>query len=456
MRTFYTGNGVMPTHWYNIAGEYPELYLPPIDPRTGDPLSSKDMLHLFPEILALQDVNTHDVEIKIPVDILEKYITWRPTPLIRAKNLEQSLGTKCKIFYKYEGVSPIGSHKVNTAIAQAFYCKKAGYKELVTETGAGQVGSAFSMASAFYDLICHVFMVKTSYESKPGRRILMQTFGSNVYSSPSNITEYGRSVLENNPDFTGSLGTAIAEAIEYATNNPNAAYVMGSAFNFVCLHNTIIGNELKQQLKNCDIVPDYIISCIGGGSGFAGISFPFLREKLENKKEINFIAVESNAAPKVSQGIFEYDYGDSAKFTPLIKMYTLGHTYVPKAMHAGGLRYHGLSPLVSNFIQKGYASIRAYEQLETFQAGQLFAKLEGYLPAPESCHSIKAAIDVALEHRNEEKNIVFCLTGHGFFDLAGYESFNQGTMSSSAFGEDGIKESLENLNNHLVNLNLKK
>lgn len=455
MKSCYTGN-VLPTHWYNIAGEYPELYIPPVDPRTGEPLSSKDMLHLFPEILALQDVNTQYPEIKIPVDVIEKYIIWRPTPLVRARSLEQLLGTKCKIFYKYEGASPIGSHKANTAIAQAYYCKNAGYKELVTETGAGQVGSAFSMASAFYDLICHVFMVRTSCESKPGRRILMQTYGSNVYSSPSNITEYGRSVLGKDPDFTGSLGTAIAEAIEYATNNPNVAYVMGSAFNFVCLHNTIIGNELKQQLQNCDISPDYIISCIGGGSGFAGISFPFLREKLENKKDINFIAVESKAAPKVSQGIFEYDYGDAAKFTPLNKMYTLGHSFVPKAIHAGGLRYHGLSPMVSNFINNGYASIRAYEQLETFEAGQLFAKHEGYLPAPESCHSIKAAIEVALEHKNEAKNIIFCLTGHGFFDLAGYESFNRGTMSASIFGGEGIKESLKDLNEHLATLNFKQ
>lgn len=455
MKNVYLGNNALPDYWYNIASEYPHLYVPPINPLTHKEISSEEMIDLYPETLALQDVNTTETQIKIPTEVLEKYVTWRPTPLVRAKNLENYLGTKCKIYYKNEGVSPIGSHKANSAIAQAFYCKQAGYEELVTETGAGQVGSAVSMASAFYNLICNVFMVKTSYESKPGRKILMQTYGANVHSSPSTLTPFGRSILEKDANFPGSLGTAIAEAIEYARKSPKAAYVMGSAANFVCLHQTIIGNELKRQLDDCSVNPDYIISCIGGGSSFAGIAFPFLKDKLDGKYPINFIAVESKAAPKVSEGIFSYDYGDSAKLTPLNKMYTLGHTFVPKPIHAGGLRYHGLSPLVSNFLKNGYGEIKAYEQYETFQAGQLFARCEGYLPAPESCHSIKAAIDIALENINNEKNIIFCLTGHGCFDLAGYDAFNSHEMKVSSSSEDEIKASLLSLENHLKDLNIK-
>ncbi|MEK4060701.1 MULTISPECIES: TrpB-like pyridoxal phosphate-dependent enzyme [Paenibacillus] len=441
----YSQKSDIPTHWYNIMADYPEFYVPHLDSTTHQPVNVHSLSNIFPELLAEQEINRKDVNIPIPPELLDYYAMWRPSPLIRARNLEKYLDTNCKIFYKYEGVSPIGSHKANSAIAQAYFSKKCGFTNVVAETGAGQWGSAMSMASSFFDLNCNVFMVKNSFDSKPQRRILMQTYGSKVHSSPSNLTEFGRQIRKNDPDSQGSLGIAIAEAVEYASSDRNTVYTLGSSMNFVCLHQTIIGNELKNQLNSLQITPNYIISCIGGGSSFAGICFPFLREKLERNRDLHFIAVESNAVPTVTKGIYTYDYGDTARLTPLSKMYTLGHEFSAPVIHSGGLRYHGLSPLVSKFIADGHAEARAYSQLDIYGAARLFAKLEGYVPAPESAHSVKAAIDVALENRNSGKTIVFCLTGHGFFDLAGYEKFNAGKMEDSESPDTNIHESLRKL-----------
>ncbi|PYG90234.1 tryptophan synthase beta chain [Ruminiclostridium sufflavum DSM 19573] len=445
MNNRFAGKKGIPEYWYNITADFPEMYVPSIDPATNKSVTAESLSKIYPESLVEQELNTRDRFIPIPEELLKMYQTWRPTPLVRAYNLEKYLQTKCRIFYKYEGVSPIGSHKANSAVAQAYYCKRAGFKNVVAETGAGQWGSAISMASAFFGLNSTVFMVKNSFDSKPARRIMMQTFGAEVLSSPTNRTSVGRDILQKNPSFQGSLGVAIGEAVESALNDKNTAYSLGSAMNFVCLHQTIIGSELKNQLESLDIKPNYIISCIGGGSSFAGIAFPFLPEKVRRKWDLNFIAVESNAVPSATKGAYTYDYGDSARLTPLSKMYTLGHEFAAPVIHSGGLRYHGLSPLVSKFILDGHATARAYSQLDIYNAAKLFAKCEGYIPAPESAHSIKAAIDVAAEHKNEEKNIIFCLTGHGFFDLAGYEKFNSGNMEDSSSPNESIRESLEKL-----------
>ena len=453
---YFKGTRSIPDRWYNVIVDFPNLYIPFIDPKTHKSVTALDMPHLFPENLALQDCNKRDRYIKIPEKLLEIYSIWRPTPLIRALNLERLLDTQCKIFFKYEGTSPTGSHKPNSSIVQAFYCKNADFDEIITETGAGQVGSAVSMAAAFFNLKCKVFMVKNSYETKPGRRILMNTFGADVVSSPSNQTDFGKSVISKDPNFPGSLGVAIAEAVQYVSSNSKAAYVIGSAFNYVCLHQTIIGMELKNQLESCNINPDFLVCCIGGGSGFAGITFPFLREKIEKKVKMEFIAVESNAVPRVSKGIFNYDYGDTACFTPLIKMYTLGHEFAPPVIHSGGLRYHGLSPLVSKFLKEGYGKVLNYSQLEIFQAAELFTKCEGYLPAPEAAHSVKAAIDLAKQYKREKKIIVFCLTGHGFFDLVGYKKYYDNTLEDSTTPDDKINISLNKLKKYLEVLNIKE
>jgi tryptophan synthase beta chain len=441
----YSNKKDIPKYWYNIVADFPEIYVPHLDPRTKKEVSVNSLADIFAESLVEQELNKKDRLIPIPEELLKMYCTWRPTPLVRAYNLESYLNTKCKIFYKYEGVSPIGSHKANSAVVQVYFCKKAGFKHVVAETGAGQWGSAISMASSFFGLDCTVFMVKNSFNSKPARRTMMQTFGSEVLSSPTNITSVGRDIINSNPDFQGSLGVAIAEAVEFASRDSKTAYTLGSALNFVCLHQTIIGSELKNQLESLNIKPNYIISCIGGGSSFAGIAFPFLPEKMQRKLDLNFIAVESNAVPSVTKGKYTYDYGDSAKLTPLSKMFTLGHEFAAPVIHSGGLRYHGLSPLVSKFINDGHGEARAYSQLEIYNAAKLFAKCEGYIPAPESAHSIKAAIDVALENKNQDKNIIFCLTGHGFFDLAGYEKFNDGKLEDSTSPDENIRESLTKL-----------
>lgn len=446
-------NSVIPTYWYNAMAYYPELFEPYIDPKTNEVVSTELLEDIFTPSLIEQDLDVINKRIPIPNELLELYQLWRPTPLVRAKKLEEYLDTKCKIFFKYEGASPIGSHKANSAIAQAYYCKKDGICEVVAETGAGQWGSAISMASSFFSLQSKVFMVKNSFNSKPARRTMMQTFGSEVVSSPSEETDVGRNVLRESPDFGGSLGVAIGEAIEYASKRKSTVYTMGSAFNFVCLHQTIIGNELKQQLTDNKITPDHIISCIGGGSSFAGICLPFLPDK-EKNKNLELIAVESEAVPSVTKGIFAYDYGDSAELTPLAKMYTLGHKFAPPVIHAGGLRYHGLSPIVSKMVTLGYAKAEAYSQIDIFRAAEIFAKCEGYIPAPEAAHSVKSAIETALKFRNHNNTIVFCLTGHGFFDLAGYDLYNNQKMKDSSIPQKAIAESISEVKQ--LNKNLRE
>ena len=435
----------MPTRWYNLKAEFPQFSVPSINAETGKPVTEDDLKDLFAEGLIDQEFNYSDMFIDIPDDLLKYYSIWRSTPLVRAARLEEYLGTKCRILYKYEGVSPIGSHKANSAIAQAYFTKKAGLRRVVAETGAGQWGSAISMAASFFGLDCTVFMVQNSYNAKPARRTMMQTFGSKVLSSPSNVTEVARRALEADPNFQGGIGTAIAEAVESAASDADTAYALGSCFDFVCMHQTISGLELKNQLDALEISPNYIICCIGGGSSYAGITFPYLREKLNNGLDVELIAVESNAVPSVSKGLYTYDHGDSSRLTPLLKMYTLGHEFAAPHIHSGGLRYHGLSSTVSSVLNSNNGTIRAYSQLDVFEAAMLFAKLEGYIPAPEAAHGIKAAMDIARDNADQEKTIVFSLTGHGFFDLAGYDAYLQGTMPDSDTPDSEIAESLQKL-----------
>ena len=428
----------IPRHWYNITADLPELHEPYVDPASGRELDGSTLNELFAPQLVEQELDTSRRLVPIPGEVLDMYARWRPTPVVRAKSLELALGTKCRIFYKYEGASPIGSHKANSGVAQAYYTHMAGRKRVYAETGAGQWGSAISMGSAFYGLDASVFMVGSSFDSKPSRRVLMETFGSTVHRSPSVRTEVGRAERARNPQSTGSLGLAIGEAVEAARADADACYGIGSAFNFVCLHQTLIGLELKQQLDAQGIQPDALVSCIGGGSSYAGLVFPFL----DQSRKIDLVAVESDAVPKVTRGKYTYDHGDSAKLTPLVKMYTLGHEFAAPGIHSGGLRYHGLAGQVSKMINLGLGRAVAYSQLQIFEAARLFARTEGLVPAPESAHSIAAVVELAREHRNEEKTLVFCLTGHGFFDLAAYEKFNQGSMEDSDSPDDAIATSL--------------
>lgn len=436
----------IPDQWLNINAIINEVYEPFIDPSTGKPVDARSLEDLFPKSLVEQEFNLTEKYIPIPEDVLRKYRNWRPTPLVRARALEERLKTNCKIFYKYEGISPIGSHKANSGVAQAYYAKKEGKSKLYAETGAGQWGSAVSMAAAFYGLESQVFMVGNSFDSKPSRRILMETFGGSVSRSPTTMTDVGRSELRSNPGSSGSLGLAISEAMEATRADPHSSYAIGSAFGFVCLHQTIIGQELKAQLAAHDIRVDALISCVGGGSSFAGLVFPFVDEVSAGKK-IDLIAVESTSTPKMTKGKFSYDYGDSAKKTPLIKMYTIGSGFASPPSHSGGLRYHGLSSQVSKLINMGIGTAESYSQMEIFNAAKLFAQCEGLIPAPESAHSIASAINYAKTYKNERRNIVFCLTGHGFFDLAGYEKFNNGEMNDSDPSASEIAKSLASLTN---------
>jgi tryptophan synthase beta chain len=435
---------LVPRHWYNVTADFPELINPYLDHRTGQPVTAAGLAELFAPQLVEQELDTTHRLIPIPPDILDLSGRWRPTPLLRASRLESQLGTRCRIFYKYEGVSPIGSHKANSGLAQAHYSKRAGLRRVYAETGAGQWGSAISMGSAFFGLDCDVLMVGGSFDAKPARRTLMETFGATVHRSPSEITEVGRKELAADPSSPGSLGIAIAEAVEAAAADPAAAYALGSALNFVCLHQTVIGQELRSQLQAAGIRPDVLISCIGGGSSFAGLVFPFLADK-ESGQDIDLVAVESSAVPKVTQGRFAYDHADNAGLTPLIKMYTLGHQFAAPRIHSGGLRYHGLSGQVSSLLHLGLARAVSYSQLQVFRAAVDFSKAEGLLPAPEAAHSIAAACQIATERRDEELTIVFCLTGHGFFDLSAYNQFNHGDMDDPSISAETIRDSLTRL-----------
>jgi len=415
----------MPTHYYNVLADVPVPMDPPLHPGTKQPAGPQDLAPLFPMDLILQEV-TQERFIEIPDEVRDLYRLSRPTPLIRAAMLENALDTPAKIYFKYEGANPTGSHKTNTSYPQAYYNKKAGIKKLVTETGAGQWGSALAMACKHFGLECEVFMVKVSYDQKPYRKTFMKLFDATVHASPTNLTNAGRNVLAKDPDSPGSLGIAISEAIEVALQRDDTNYSLGSVLNHVMLHQTIIGEESRLQMEMVDEYPDIVIACAGGGSNFSGLAFPFLRDKLTgSKKNLEVIAVEPASCPSLTKGKFEYDFGDEAGMTPLLKMYTLGHEFIPPKIHAGGLRYHGMSPAVSLLYNIGAISAKAYDQLEVFDAAKLFAQTEGIVPAPESSHAIKEAIVQALKCKEtgEAKTILFNLSGHGFLDLGAYELY---------------------------------
>jgi len=435
----------IPKKWYNIQADMDEQLPPPINPQTKEPVKPEELLMIFPEELIKQEVSTERF-IDIPEEILKIYSIWRPSPLMRAKRLEEFLDTPAKIFYKYEGVSPAGSHKPNTAIAQAYYNKKEGIKRLATETGAGQWGSALSLAGTYFGLEIMVYMVKISYNQKPYRKFMIETWGGKVIPSPSNLTQIGRKILEEDPDSNGSLGIAISEAVEDAVSNKDTNYALGSVLNHVCLHQTIIGEEAIKQFEKINLEPDVVIGCVGGGSNFAGIAFPYLREKM-NGKNIDIIAVEPSACPTLTKGEYSFDYGDLAGLTPILKMFTLGHKFMPPSIHAGGLRYHGMAPLVSYFVAKNMVKPVAYNQVEVFKAAIDFARVEGLIVAPESAHAVKAAIDEALKAKNENnpKTILFNLSGHGYFDLASYDKYNQGLLEDYSLPLEEIKKSLNDL-----------
>lgn len=423
----------IPRQWYNIAYDLPEPLPPPLNPGTREPIKPEDLRAIFPDNLIAQEVSSEKY-IDIPEEVREALILInRPSPLQRARRLEAALKTPAKIYFKREDLSPAGSHKPNTAIAQAYFNLKAGTENLTTETGAGQWGSALSLACMIFGLTCKVFMVRVSYDQKPYRRYVMETYGAKVFPSPSSETEFGKKLLRERSDHPGSLGVAISEAIEVAVSSKNTKYSLGSVANHVMLHQTVIGQEVIKQMEMLDLTPDYMIGCVGGGSNFAGFAFPMIGLKLRGKLDTEFVAVEPSSVPSLTGGRYEYDFGDTAGMTPLFKMYTLGHDFIPSPIHAGGLRYHGMAPTVSLLAKIGAIKSVAYSQNDTFSAGLMFARTEGIIPAPETNHAIKAAIDLALEAKknNEEKIIVFNLSGHGLLDMSGYASYISGKMNSS-------------------------
>ncbi|HEY3267152.1 MAG TPA: TrpB-like pyridoxal phosphate-dependent enzyme [Armatimonadota bacterium] len=412
----------MPTHWYNVQADMPEPMAPPLNPATREPVTPEMMAAIFPEVLVAQEMS-QERWIEIPEPVREVLALWRCTPLIRAVRLERALDTPAHIYYKYEGASPAGSHKPNTAVPQAYYNKISGVKRLATETGAGQWGASLAMACQMFGLECNVYMVRASHDSKPYRRMLMHTWGATVHASPSDQTEFGRKVLAQDPDCTGSLGIAISEAVEDTLKTPNTKYSLGSVLNHVCLHQTVIGQEVIKQMQLAGEEPDVVIGCAGGGSNFAGIAFPYVREKLVNGKKMRLLAAEPSACPSLTEGEFRYDTGDTAGMTPMMMMYTLGHDFIPPSIHAGGLRYHGMAPTVSHLRKLGLIEAVAFPQKRIFGAALQFARTEGIVPAPESSHAICAAIDEALaaKEAGEKRVIVFNLSGHGLLDLPAYE-----------------------------------
>jgi len=436
----------IPQEWYNVQPDLPEPLAPPLHPQTLQPLGPQDLAPLFCMELIKQEMS-QERYIPIPDDVRNVYKLWRPSPLHRAFNLEKALDTPARIYYKNESVSPAGSHKPNTAIAQAYYNKVAGVKRLSTETGAGQWGSALSLACAMFGLKCTVYMVRASYDQKPYRKIMMQTWGGEVFASPSNMTQAGKAVLAQDPKCPGSLGLAISEAVEDAATHEDTKYALGSVLNHVLMHQTIIGLETQKQLKKAgEKLPDVLIGCVGGGSNFGGFVAPYVKDKMKGKK-IKLLAVEPTSCPTLTKGPFAYDYGDMAKLGPVVKMFTLGHGFMPPSIHAGGLRYHGDSPILSLLVKKGIVDAIAYSQNPCFESAVLFARTEGILPAPESSHAIKAAIEEAKQCKatGEEKCIVFNLSGHGHFDLSSYEAYLAGKLEDYAYPEEKIKEALKDL-----------
>ena len=436
----------MPKAWYNLVADLPVPPPPPLHPGTLKPLAADDLAPIFPKAVIEQEMSA-ERWIDIPEPVREIYRLWRPSPLIRARRLEKALDTPARIFFKYEGLSPAGSHKPNTSVAQAFYNKEAGVKRLTTETGAGQWGSSLAFAGSLFGLEVDIYMVKVSYEQKPYRRALMETYGARCVASPSPETASGRAILERFPDSTGSLGIAISEAVEMAASRDDTKYALGSVLNHVLLHQTVIGEEAMLQLADAGCTPDVVIGCAGGGSNFAGLAFPFLREKLAGRCGARVIAVEPSACPTMTQGRYAYDFGDTAHLTPLVKMHTLGSTFMPPGFHAGGLRYHGMAPLVSHVVELGLVETRAYGQLECFAAAVQLARTEGIVPAPESSHAVRAAIDEALRCKASGKaeTIVFNLSGHGHFDMQAYTDYFAGKLQDVTFDRALLDQALAEL-----------
>jgi tryptophan synthase beta chain len=436
----------LPTQWYNVIPDLPEPPPPPLHPGTREPVGPDDLAPLFPQALIAQEVTT-DRYVDIPEEVREVYRLWRPSPLFRARRLEKALGTPARIYYKYEGVSPVGSHKPNTAVPQAFYNAAEGVTRLTTETGAGQWGSALAFACAQYGLECEVWQVRASYDQKPYRKLMMETFGATVHPSPSELTESGRAILKEHPDSTGSLGIAISEAVEQAAQDPDTRYALGSVLNHVLLHQTIIGEEALKQFELAGDTPDLLVGCTGGGSNFGGLAFPFLREKLAGRMDPVIRAVEPAACPSLTRGKYAYDFGDTAGLTPLLKMHTLGHDFIPDPIHAGGLRYHGMSPLISHIYELGLIEAIAIGQQECFSAGVRFARAEGIIPAPEPTHALAACIQEALrcKETGEEKVILTALCGHAHLDLPAYGAYLAGDMVDNELSAATLEESLSTL-----------
>ncbi len=442
----------IPTHWYNIVADMPNKPQPPLNPKTGKPAGPEDLAPIFPMGLIEQEVSAEQY-IEIPDEVRDIYRIWRTSPMYRARSLEKALDTPAKIYYKYEGVSPSGSHKPNTAVPQVYYNKQEGVKSITTETGAGQWGTALAFACAQFDVKCEVYMVRISFDQKPYRKVMMNTFGADVYPSPSERTQAGRDILAKDPDTSGSLGIAISEAIERAVQDDETKYSLGSVLNHVLLHQTVIGQEAIKQLEYAGDYPDVVVAPLGGGSNFAGISFPFLKNNLTEGKNTRFVAVEPASCPKLTKGEFMYDFGDSAGYTPLLPMYTLGHNFTPAAIHAGGLRYHGASVLCSQLLKDDLIEAVALQQLECFEAGVLFAETEGIIAAPEATHGIAQVIREANQAKEEgkEKTILFNLCGHGFVDMSAYEDYFAGKLSDHSFTDDELKKNLQEVRDLTVN-----
>lgn len=437
----------IPMQWYNIQAEMPNKPMLPLNPKTKTPLKAEDLYPIFSEEVSRQELNTTDIWIDIPEEVREMYKYYRSTPLVRAYGLEKALGTPAHIYFKNESVSPIGSHKLNSALAQAYYCKKEGVTNVTTETGAGQWGAALSYAAKVFGLEAAVYQVKISYNQKPYRRSIMQTFGAQVTPSPSMSTRAGKDILTREPNCQGSLGTAISEAIELATMTPNCKYTLGSVLNHVTLHQTVIGLEAEKQMAMAGEYPDMVIACFGGGSNFGGIAFPFMRHNINEGKKTRFIAAEPASCPKLTRGVFRYDFGDEAGYTPLLPMFTLGHNFMPANIHAGGLRYHGAGTIVSQLLKDNLMEAVDIQQLESFDAGMIFARAEGIIPAPESCHAIAATIREAnkCKETGEEKVILFNLSGHGLIDMASYDMYLSGSLQNYEVTDEVVNKNISEL-----------
>lgn len=446
-KKFLLNEKEIPESWYNVITDMPTKPRPMLHPGTKQPLKAEDLYPIFSEEASRQELNTTDRWIDIPEEVRDMYKIWRPTPLVRARGLERALDTPAHIYFKNESVSPVGSHKLNSAIPQAYYCKQEGTTNITTETGAGQWGAALSLAASHFGLALAVYMVKVSYNQKPYRRSIMQTYGAEVIASPSMSTKAGRKIITENPNYQGSLGTAISEAVELATSTPHCKYTLGSVLNHVSLHQTVIGLEAEKQMAMAGEYPDIVIGCFGGGSNFSGISFPFMRHNFSGERSTRFIAAEPESCPKLTRGIFQYDFGDEAGYTPLIPMCTLGHNFAPANIHAGGLRYHGAGAIVSQLIEDKLMEAVDIPQLETFAAATLFAQSEGIIPAPESSHAIAAAIREAkrLRESGESKVILFNLSGHGLIDMASYDRYFAGDLANYQVTDEQVRENTKDL-----------